>query len=114
MTHMPLGYRANSGHIDRCVFGPRYASSARTLAFAVLSLRGGRLGWSMRRTAGILTEPAGRANLRTHPSDGGIDMHTSDVVLGDRGYESGHIERVLSRIRKNFQLRQHYVCRGRE
>jgi hypothetical protein len=30
-------------------------------------------------------------------------MHTSNVVLGDRGYESGHIENVLSKIRTNFQ-----------
>jgi uncharacterized protein YukE len=29
-------------------------------------------------------------------------MHTSDVVLGDRAYESAHIQNVLSRIRKNF------------
>ena len=42
-------------------------------------------------------------NSRRHPNEGGIDMYTSDVVLGDRGYESVHIETVLTKIRKNFQ-----------
>ena len=46
---------------------------------------------------------SGLAKFVKTSSRRGTDMYTSDVVLGDRGYESGHIESVLSRIRKNFQ-----------
>jgi hypothetical protein len=57
-----------------------------------------------RRVAvGYSLSAAGRANPRTRIQTTGESMHTSDVVLGDRGYESGHIESVLSKIRKNFQ-----------
>src|ERR1700733_1012862 len=60
--------------------------------------------WSMRKRRRklkkerYLCQPTNKSYL-----SGGSEMHTSDPILGERGYESDHIEAVLSTIRKNFQ-----------